>query len=322
MLINSTAELKNHIPASVTLDFEDIRPKIQLVEREVIQRIFSKPLLEAVIAPGASGELLVLRQILEEAEAHLALLEYIPFGQLQFDSAGIRISVNENMKTAFEWQIDALKEECSRQGWAAVESALEFLEKTQDAGLTTLWEATETFISAQKTLISNLREFEKFVNLNHSRVLFNKLLPILEDQQEDVVAPAIGQTLFTRILTGTDEIEKKTKKLAAKALAYKTASIGFLDSLLILSDNGPLIIDGMVSAQPKAKKTAPTELLNIISENYKTRAEAAMQELIEFCQKNVTELIEYKESSNYIDEESDQTNHIPRADPNWGLAFF
>jgi hypothetical protein len=322
MLINSTAELKQYIPASVTLNFEDIRPKIQLVEREIIQRIFSKELITAVSASGASEPLISLRKLMEEAEAHLALLEYIPFGQLQFDSAGIRISVNENMKTAFEWQIDELKNECSRQGWAAVESALELLEKTEDEALLGIWQETETYISSQKSLIPTLREFEKFVNLNRSRVLFNKLLPIQEDQQEDVIVPAIGPTLFTRILTGDSDLEKKTKKLAAKALAYKTTSIGFMDSLLVLSDNGPLIIDGMVSAQPKAKKTAPTELLLIIAENYRTRAEAAMRELIEFCQANVSQLTEFKESNNYIDEESDQTNHIPRNDPNWGLAFF
>lgn len=321
MLINSTAELKQYIPTSVTLNFDDIRPKIQLVEREVIQRIFSAELITAVSTSGASEPMISLRQLMEEAEAHLALLEYIPFGQLQFDSSGIRIAVNDNMKTAFEWQIDELKDECSRQGWAAVESALEFLEKTKDEALLAIWQETETYISAQKSLLPSLREFEKFVNLNRSRVLFNKLLPIQEDQQEDVVVPAIGSTLFTRILTGDSDLEKRTRKLAAKALAYKTAAIGFMDSLLILSDNGPLIIDGMVSAQPKAKKTAPTELLQIISENYKTRAEAAMRELIEFCQANAEDLSEFKESSNYIEDEN-QTNHIPRNDPDWGLAFF
>lgn len=321
MLINSTAELKKYIPASVTLNFDDIRPKIQLVEREVIQRIFSAELITAVSTSGASEPMTSLRQLLEEAEAHLALLEYIPFGQLQFDSSGIRIAVNDNMKTAFEWQIDELKDECSRQGWAAVESALEFLEKTKNEALLSIWQETETYISAQKSLLPTLREFEKFVNLNRSRVLFNKLLPIQEDQQEDVVVPAIGSTLFTRILTGDSDLEKRTRKLAAKALAYKTTATGFMDTILVLSDNGPLVIDGMISRQPKAKRSAPQELVSIIAENYRTRAEAAMRELIEFCQANADALPEFKASSNYINDEN-QTNHIPRNDPNWGLAFF
>lgn len=322
MLINSTAELKQYIPASVTLNFEDIRPKIQLVEREIIQRIFSTELITAVSASGASEPMISLRRLMEEAEAHLALLEYIPFGQLQFDSAGIRIAVNDNMKQAFEWQIDELKDECSRQGWAAVESALEFLEKTEVTAIRSIWEQTDTFKNSQKSLIKSLRDFQRFVNLNNSRVLFNKLLPIQEDIQEEVIEPAISKSLLDRVLTGTTDLDIRVKKLASKALAYHTVATGFMDTMLVLSDNGPLIIDGMISRQPKAKKSAPLDVVNIISENYKTRAQAALRELVEFCQINVAELPEFKESSNYINEESDQTNHIPRNDPDWGLAFF
>lgn len=321
MLINSTAELKQYIPTSVTLNFEDIRPKIQLVEREVIQRIFSAELITAVSASGASEPMISLRAIMEEAEAHLALLEYIPFGQLQFDSSGIRIAVNDNMKQAFEWQVDDLKDECSRQGWAAVEAALEFLEKTDDPAIKAIWKETDHYKNAQKSLISTLREFQRFVNLNNSRILFNKLLPVQDDIQDDVIEPAISKALLTRVLSSGADLDKRVKKMAAKALAYHTVATGFMDTILVLSDNGPLIIDGMISRQPKAKRTAPQELVTIIAENYKTRAEAALRELVEFCQANVEHLPEFKESSNYIEDE-DHTNHIPRNDPDWGLAFF
>lgn len=321
LLINTIQDLKNYIPASVTLDFEDIRPKIQRVEREIISRIFSPALLTAVSQSDASKQMLALRELLAEAEALLALLEYIPFGQLQFDSAGIRIVVNENMKTAFEWQIDNLKDECSRQGWSAVEAALELLEQTDDEAILAIWTTTATYQAAQKSLLPNLRIFQKFVNLNNSRVLFNKLLPIQEDVQEEVIAPAISQQLLSRVLTGTTELEAKVKKLASKAVAYRTVATGFMDTILVLSDNGPLVIEGIMSRQPKAVKSAPTDLLQIIAENYKTRAAEALRELIEFCQANAEQLTEYKSSSNYISDEN-QTNHIARNDPDWGLAFF
>lgn len=321
MLINSTTELRNYLPASVALDFNDIRPKIKLVEREIIKRIFSTALYDAMNASGATGNLLELKEILSEAVAHLALLHYIGFGQTQISSAGIRIATNDNMKTAFEWQIDEIKDECSRQGWSAVESALEFLDKTTDEGILLIWVATETYSTAQKNLIPNLRDFEKFVNLNHSRVLFNKLAPIMNDQQEEIILPAIGYPLFERILDDDTTIGLQAKKLAAKALAFQTMATGFIDTMLILSDNGPLVINGMASAMPKAKQTATTDLIQIIAENYKTRAAGALRELLEFCQANVNVLTEYQESDNYISDE-EQSNHIPRNDPDWGIAFF
>ncbi|PRY90574.1 DUF6712 family protein [Mongoliibacter ruber] len=325
MLINNIAELREQIPASVTLDFNDIKPKIRLVEREVIQRIFSSELYDAVIASGASGDFLKLREILAEAVAHLALVQYLPFGQVQFDSGGIRIVTNENMKTAFEWQIDKLEDECTKQGWSAVEAALEFIENSEITQLRDIWEETDTYKLAQDSLISNLRTFEKFVNLNHSRILFNKLLPVLSDQQEEVIKEAIGKPLFLKItkdLNPASDLLIKTRKLASKALAFKTMAVGFMDTLLILTDNGPLVIDGMVSRQPKAKRSAPTDVVLIIAENYKTRAAGALRELVEFCQTNADELVEFKESGNYIGDPEAEQNHIPRPDPDWGVAFF
>jgi hypothetical protein len=320
MLINSNQGLKNYIPASVTLDYEDIRPKIQLVEREILNRIFSKSLILAVSSHAASDTMIELREILEEAEAHLALLEYIPFGQLQFDSAGIRMAVNENFKSAYEWQIHDLKEICSRQGWGAVESALLFLESTDDEELLALWQATDTFQKSQEALLGSLADFQKFVNINNSRVLFNKFIPIINDVQEDIIEPAIGTELFTKCISSSEGLYPRIKKMACRALAYHTASIGFMDSLLILSDNGPLVIDGLKLKSDK--KTAPAQLVAIIAENYKSRAEASLRDLVEFCQANVDLLPEFKSSLNFIEDVSTDNTHIPRNDESWGGVFF
>ena len=329
MLISNITELRDHIPASVTLNFADIRPKIRQVEREIIIRIFSQAIYDRLTTlETPTAEDTALKQLLAEAVALLALLEYIPIGQLQFDSSGIRIASNENMKTAFEWQIDELKSTCSRQGWSAIESALSYCESLPAGALKTLWIATDTYTSSQENLITNLRQFETFAHLQGSRVMFNKLIPTIADQQEEVVVPAIGQALFEAILakeSESDEPKKealtKAHKLASKALAYLTLGVGFQDSMLILSDNGPLVIEAMQSRLAKAVKTAPESLISAIATTYRSRGAAAMKELIDYCQSNSSVLTEYQESPNFISD-ADQTDHIPRNDPNWGIAFF
>jgi hypothetical protein len=328
MLINNTAELKEYLPTSVALDFGDIQPKIRSVERNIIKRIFSQAIYDMLLSSNLNSEKLKLYELLSEATAHLALLHYIGFGQTQINSAGIQIATNDNLKPAFEWQINDLRNECSHQGWSAIESALEFLESATDTEIKTTWQASATFTQSQKTLLGNLRMFEKYVNINHSRVLFNKLIPVLKDQQDEIIIPAISAELFNKVLTYQTEGDSAVKKaltevykLASKALAFKTMAVGFLDTLLILSDNGPLVLDGLRSNSPSAKKAAPTDLVKIIQENYKTRAAGAMSELIKYCQANVGLLPEYEFSENYISD-SDQENHIPRNDPGWGIAFF
>lgn len=329
MLINNIATLRNFIPASVTLDFGDIRPKLKLVEREIIKRIFSTAIydrLDALDAP--TGPDADLKDLLSEAVAHLALLEYLPFGQVQIDSGGVRIATNENMKTAFEWQIDAIKTECSKQGWNAIESALEFCESLPVGELKSLWILTPTYLASKSQLLPSMRRFEQFMNIGHSRVLFNKLAPIIADLQGEVIAPALGKGLFEKILAYSTETEAGKKdvlaqahKLAAKALAFLAAGIGFQDSILILSDNGPLVIDGIQSRNSKSVKTAPTDAVRLIADAATARGKGALTELLEFCQANSSILTEYQVSPNYITV-TDQTNHIPRNDPDWGIAFF
>lgn len=329
MLINTIAELKEFIPASVTLSFADIRPKLKLVEREIILRIFSKAVYDR-ITTGAepTAEDIALKALFSEAVAHLALLEYLAFGQVQINSAGIQIASNDSMKTAFEWQIDQIKTECSRQGWSAIESALELCEALPDGALKSAWIASPTYTASQSQLLSTLRIFETFVNLGHSRILFNKLTPTITDLQDEVIQPALGDALWAKLLAAEAEAnaEKKAallkvRKLASKALAFLTVGTSFLDTILILSDNGPLVIDGLQSSQPKAVKSAPTELVQAIAANAEQRGKGALRELIEFCQATVAVLPEYESSPNFISE-ADQTTHIPRNDPNWGLAFF
>jgi hypothetical protein len=328
MLINTTSELKEYIPASVTLKFEDIRPQIRQVEREIIIKIFSQAIYTRLTTEEApSAQDTALKALLAEATALLALIEYIPIGQLHFSSQGIQIASNENMKTAFEWQIDQLKDTCSRQGWTAIEAALAYCETLPDGDLKEIWTETETYTTAQGKLIPTLRHFEKFAHIQGSRVLFNKLLPVIADQQDEVILPGLGSTLFTAVLgyASEEDATKKTAltqahKLASKALVYLSLGIGFQDTMLVLSDNGPLVIEAMQSRLTKAVKSAPQELISAIATTYRSRAAAAMRELIEFCQTNSTVLPEYQESPNFISD-ADQIDHIPRNDPKSGIVF-
>jgi len=329
MLINTTSDLRNYLPASVTLEFDDIKPKIRLAERETIIPLFSQSVYDLInVETVPSGELTQLHELCAEAVAHLALLHYLDFGQVHLNSSGIQIASTDNMKTAFEWQIDQLKEQCSLQGWSAIESALKFLETAEESTLKAAWEASDTFAAQAQMLLPTLKTFETYAHLGHSRVLFNKLSPMILALQEDIIEPAIGTALLTVVFTPTANPSAErtaalaqVKKLASKALAYFTIGSGFQDTMLILSDNGPLIINGMQSRLAKAKQTAPEELVMAIAQSYQNRAQGALAELLEYCQKHVDLLPEYEESENYISDE-DQTNQIPRNDPDWGMVFF
>ena len=329
MLINNITELKEHIPASVTLDFDDIKPKIRMVEREIIRRIFSPALYTRLsTSAGDSAEDDELRLVLSEAVAHLALMHYLSFGQVTIDSSGVHITSTENMKTAFEWQIAELKNQCSLQGWQAIESGLESLDSLTTGPLSDAWKATTAYTLAKTNLIPNLRTFEKYTSLHHSRVLFNKLVPTLTEQQDEVMIPALGTALWAVILSiPPAELEErktaltKARTLTSRTLTFLTMARGFEDTLLILSDNGPMIIDGLQSRASEAKASAPPEVVAAMAMRFDAKAKGSMTELLAFLQKHADVLTEYKESPNFITD-ADQTDHIPRNKDDWGMVFF
>lgn len=329
MLINTIEEFKEFIPASVTLDFNDIKPKIRLVEREIVKRIFS-PAIYARITPstGLTDQDTELKSLISEAVAHLALLHYLSFGQVQISSAGIQIVSTAEMKQAFEWQIKELKKECSVQGWSAVESALEYLAALTEGELFDVWEETPFYLESKTHLISTLRQFEKYSSLGHSRVLFNKLLPILIDQEQTIIKDSLGSALWTIVLTPAEgttpeklAILTKVKDQASKALVFQTLGRGFEDTLMILSDNGPLVIEAMQSRNTDAVKAAPKDVVEAMALRYQTKASGAITDLLAYCQSVSDVLTEYQSSPNFITD-ADQTDHIPRNDEDWGIAFF
>lgn len=331
-LINSTEELREYLPVSVSLNFEDVAPKLAMVEREVIQRKVGMPIYAHLLENNTEPQEANLHGLLSEATAHLGLMHYLGFGHAQINSAGIQIVTDENHKTAFEWQVEGLRDECSRQGWSALESALEYLDNlpTQDPGtLRTLWEVTDTYLDAQKTLISTLRQFQQWVHLGESRVLFHKLIPSLRYVEEERIVPAIGQAMYDLILGRQSETDPAQKsrlsrlyRHCARAMAFATVAEGFEDTMLVLSDNGPLIIDAIQSRLTKAKSTASEEMVARMAKAYKQKAAGAITDMLAFCQKNTDHFPEYALSENYIPEGEDRTDHIPRNDPDAGIAFF
>jgi len=329
MLINNITEFKQHLPVSLQLDFGDILPKIKMVERDIIQNQFGSAIYALITdntyTVGTPGYKLF--ELLSEATAHLSLLEYISFGQVILDSSGIHITSTENVKTAFQWQVGDLKESCSISGWSAIESALALMDDLEDGNLKTLWQDTDTYKAAQTSLISTLKHFQQFVNLGNSRVLFHKLLPTLDYFQDEVVAESIGPDFWAKMFTiGAEEDAtqktrlKKAHKLASRALAFGTIGEGFTDTMLVLSDNGPLILDKIQSGS-SVKATASQDTVQLIAKTYAVKAHGALRELLEYCQTNATHFPEYKLSTNYISDET-QDDHIPRNDPDSGLAFF
>jgi hypothetical protein len=327
MLIDNTEELRQYIPVSIALKYEDIAPQMRMVERDIIIDKFSQPVYDIARAAPAEGPDMKLYKLLAEAVAYLSVLEYLSIGQVHITSSGILINSTQNQKTAFEWQVRQVKSQMARVGWSAVESAMAHLSALPEGDLATAWQATEAYQLSVKSLIPSLKHFQKFVHLGNSHLLYQRLLPIQIHQQEEHIINLVGPALWAKVLNPPEDSSPESlaalRKLHAslsRALAYETMADGFLDTVLILSDNGPLIIDGLQSRLSDAKATAPEDFVKTVATTYRHKGAESVREVLNFCQENVALLPDYILSPNYI--ETDPDNHIARNDPEWGIAFF
>lgn len=330
MLINNTEELKQYIPVSIALAYEDIAPQLRMVERDIILPKFSKTIYDYVNHSDNASEdhAKHLLSLLCEATAHLAVLEYLSIGQVQISSAGILISSTQNQKTAFEWQVREAQKQMARIGWSAIESAMAFLAGLPPGELRTAWQATETYAEAQKMLIPSLRKFQQHVHLGNSHLLYQRLLPVQYQNQEEHIRPMMGEALWARVLAFESEMNVSAKaaltklhRMLCRALAFETMADGFLDTVLVLSDNGPMIVDGLQSRLSDAKATAPESFIHTIANTYRQKADGAVAEVISYAQSQVAILPEFAQSPSYT-APPDEKDHIPRNDPDWGIAFF
>lgn len=330
MLINNTTELKKYIPVSIALAYEDIAPQLRMVERDTILPKFSKAVYDYItdLDHAAEDDARHLLSLLCEATAHLAVLEYLSIGQVHISSSGVMINSSQNQKTAFEWQVRDAKNQTARIGWSAIESAMAFLSGLPPGDLRNAWQTTDTYTQAQQMLIPSLRKFQQHVHLGNSHLLYQRLLPVQLQNQEEHIRPLMGEALWTRVLSFEQEPAPTAKaaltklhRMLCRALAYETMADGFLDTVLILSDNGPLIIDGLQSRLSDAKATAPETFIHAVATSYRQKADGSVTEVLAYAQSQVAILPEYAQSPSYL-QPTDPQDHIPRNDPDWGIAFF
>lgn len=315
MLIETTDQLRDHIPASYGLDIDDLRPKLKMVEREVIIKHFPLQLYELVHDGGENDAQEALRDLLAEAVAHLALYHHIDVGQVQISSSGIHINSTDTSKTAFEWQISNLKKSALRQGWQAVESAFLLLNSTEDAELKQIWEQSATYLALKNSLLPTLEVFQQFVSLDNSFMMFKKLSPLMREIQEEFITDLLGIDLLEKLLDAPAGKYREVLTRSRRVLAYKAMAMGMVNTMLVMSDNGPLIIEGLTNLVVSNKRTVPIETASIIADNYRKRAATATKDLLAFCQKNVKALPEFAISENYVEPGE---SHLPDNDPEWG----
>lgn len=210
-LITTTAQLREHVPVAASFNFAEILPQITDVEQEFIIPILGQEQFDTLLGiatpTGANAELL---KRCRNAMSKLAVMRWIPFGNLGVKSGGFVVNISGDTAAASQWRVDKLEEDMRRDGWNALERILTYL-WAQPEGTFTDWDASDEKITHRSWMILSATEFNKFYFIDNSYELFCRVKPAQLEVMTQYIKPVLGEDLYEQLL---DQIVNDTLSTA------------------------------------------------------------------------------------------------------------
>lgn len=218
MLI-TTEQAKDHLKINATLNEATFAPFIPDAEKKYVKPFIGKELF-ALLDTWAIG------QDAEEDPELAALYPYVvavvsrgtmfiasPHMDLNIGESGFSVTSTQNLSPASRERVKDYKESLEDLTWSNVESLLQFLEENKIDYPD--WVASDAYTMQVRNLINSAVQFDKEVDIDQSRLTFQKLRKHMDNVEEMRVKTLISPELFIyligKIKNGTDLSTNESK---------------------------------------------------------------------------------------------------------------
>lgn len=311
-LFKTTAELKTYIPANVDFNIEGLMPFIKSAETEFIIPNISQAQYDDlsaaynVVSPSLTAAQTALLARIQPALAHYAFKKWIPFGQVQIDSAGIRIASTESMKTAFQWQTKDLEASSLQSAYTFMEALLTYMEANKASYA--LWTASDSYTVFKESFINTASDFNKYFNINSSRLTFISFKACMKKVEDFAVKAVLDATTFaaikTRIKAGTTTAaDTALLNFIQPAVAHLTIAAALKTQAAIINSNGIIVAKNVGFMTVDAGDAAGAELKDQMIRTASEDGNAYLRQLQQYLNENASASIypDYFASDLYAD---------------------
>lgn len=330
-LFKTIDEIKNFLPITVSFTFEDVLPFIKEVERDEIIPLISKEQYDDLndeynaTTPSLSDAQTALLERIRYALAPLAFKRWIPFGQVQISSAGIRIASNDQIKTAFPWQIDKLEESALRSGFSALESLLQFMQDNKADYA--LWTASDSYTLFKKYFINSASDFSDFYNINKSVLVFKAVKANMKKVEDFFIKPVITTELFDEIKTqikddNLSEANETLMEFIQPAVANLTMAKALSEKSVSINEYGISVFAQTYTENPgKGNQPSGPDRIDALIRQADADGKAYLKQLQDYLNTNASETVYplYFDSDNYYD--PTETNDRPENKDTFGAIL-
>lgn len=312
MFFKTIAEIKEFCSVNVTFEFAEAKIYLLKADRDFLIKNIGQDFFDDLqseydseaIFDNLSTDIKDAINKLRLASASYALATWVPLGQVQIDSSGIRIISNENAKTAFQWQIRDLVKSLNDLANSSMEAALKFF--SDNTATYPLFASSEAYKSFNGSFIKTADEFTSYVSILNGSVLnFLKLKPsMVKSEDFDIKAvlfPTYYNALKARVADyDTTPADDDVIAFIKPAIANLTIARAINELACTLDSNGFLSFDNTAGPDVMdGKRNASNDTLIRIKTSAERDAKTYLANLRKHLEENIGDYSEYSSDPNY-----------------------
>ena len=202
-LIIDVSQMQPYVRFAKTLEIDNVAPYISQAEEQYLLDILGEPLMEELrLYVNASPFVLkaTTEELLDKVRMPLsqfAFLQALPTLDLLLSSTGLMVGSSNNLVPASAARVDNLKKSLIANGYLGLEILLRFLEVKK----TTYpeWLTGAGYADHFKFLLRDATDFDTYVFINKSRLLWCNMRSIMANVERLVLEPAVSKALVDKL---------------------------------------------------------------------------------------------------------------------------
>ena len=218
---------------------------------------------ENEMEPDSDSEVVELLELVRYAVALDAMRKYAPLIDVSITNDGRLFRRDEHQVAAFPWQIENSNRDMEKSYYAAVDALITFIVDSDEL------EESEYMQQFSGLYVPNIREFQKYVNINDSHLLYYKLAPSLRLCEQREIINRMGDK-FTEYKSQKDSY---IYGLVQNCCVYYAMADG------IQKHSVQLFPEGLMKAESSGKKMANGYDKESVTLFYQNKLESLLKSL-------------------------------------------
>lgn len=191
-------QLKEHVDIGA-LKLESLKPYFKSAESKFMAPYISQGILDDYKSNSTTPQNQALKPFLRKAFAHFVLLCAAPDLDINLSETGFTTSANNNLVPASEARVKRFVKNQKELGFTALNDLISYLHS--NIADYPIFAASQQFQDTQSLIMNSMNTFQDCVDIKHSWLLFQSLLPKIKNVELLMIAPVISQDYINALIS-------------------------------------------------------------------------------------------------------------------------